>query len=122
MYGPLPRLHRLGNQLCRQFDFFEDSQSAIRGFFQSQVPRIPSLLNLGGISKPELHEADRDTASLYVELPTRCFFHNRIPGQRLYRLLDSRLSNREITGSNPEEVQSCTLYFGNKNQCTSKPA
>ncbi|KAG8250473.1 hypothetical protein J6590_100743 [Homalodisca vitripennis] len=88
MHGPLPRLHRLGNQLCRQFDFFDDSQSAIRGFFQSQVPRIPSLLNLGGISKPELHEADRDTASLYVELPTRCFFHNRIPGQRLYRLLD----------------------------------
>ncbi|KAG8263293.1 hypothetical protein J6590_036744 [Homalodisca vitripennis] len=39
MHGPLPRLHRLGNQLCRQFDFFEDSQSAIRGFFQSQVPR-----------------------------------------------------------------------------------
>ncbi|KAG8285642.1 hypothetical protein J6590_076486 [Homalodisca vitripennis] len=40
MHGPLPRLHRLGNQLCRQFDFFEDSQSAIRGFFQSQVPRV----------------------------------------------------------------------------------
>ncbi|XP_046671356.1 uncharacterized protein LOC124361350 [Homalodisca vitripennis] len=39
MHGPLPRLHRLGNQLCRQFDFFDDSQSVIRGVFQSRVPR-----------------------------------------------------------------------------------
>ncbi|KAG8280237.1 hypothetical protein J6590_086026 [Homalodisca vitripennis] len=39
MHGPLPRLHRLGNQLCRQFDFFDDSQSVIRGIFQSRVPR-----------------------------------------------------------------------------------
>ncbi|KAG8241644.1 hypothetical protein J6590_082331 [Homalodisca vitripennis] len=35
MHGPLPRLHRLGNQLCRQFDFFDDSQSAITGIFQN---------------------------------------------------------------------------------------
>ncbi|KAG8267777.1 hypothetical protein J6590_042716 [Homalodisca vitripennis] len=39
MHGPLPRLHRLGNQLCRQFDFFDDSQSVIRGVFQSRVPQ-----------------------------------------------------------------------------------
>ncbi|XP_046687618.1 uncharacterized protein LOC124373277 [Homalodisca vitripennis] len=39
MHGPLPRLHRLGNQLCRQFEFFDDSQSVIRGVFQSRVPQ-----------------------------------------------------------------------------------
>ncbi|KAG8321640.1 hypothetical protein J6590_043224 [Homalodisca vitripennis] len=70
MYGPLPRLHRLGNQLCRQFDFFDDSQSVIRGIFQSRVPR-------------ESQEGEKKGESFSSQFSTRIslVFHFYICGQ-----------------------------------------